>query len=387
MMAGRKTTVIVEPDADADGDTPRRGRPPKAREQTNTILSMSDLSEMLDVLDSAASGGSNPRIALYREDRSGSNTIYLFLDDLECCPQSYTQIGEKYGGGRLRIYARWKTDDGVWHVIMHNFALSPRFDVIAKANASRSGDDSSLTSMLPVGTPPRPVEHPAQALAVRPVEPQRNGMAETLAVIREIAAVMAPLLKPQRDPMEMLSMIAGMGQEMFKRSLSQADEYGRRVMDMVDARAGIETEPEDIPPPEDVAPKDPVIAMMLEALKTIVPMFRAVPDAVARGAAQPIAARPDVKALLTDVKRRRRMMFELRQVYPEREVERLCRVFGVPYKAPEPTEIAVERVPAATDDGPSTKEVQPFVQTDLFRREDAPQGDQAPQGAAAAGSE
>jgi hypothetical protein len=390
MMAGKKTTVIIEPDGEGEREGPRRGRPPKPREQTNTILTMQDLSELQDVTNEAINNEGNPRISLYREDRSGTQTVYLFLDDLDHCPVSYTEIGEKYGGGRFRIYSRWKIPEtGVWHVVMHNFALSPRFDSIARSNATREVDDTGL----PIGAPARAAVPQAQAVVVRQAEPPRDRMQDTLMVIREIAAVMAPLLKPQRDPMEMLSMIVGMGQTMFKRSLDQADEYGRRIMDMADAQAGIEQEPEAAPAAEEVAPKDPVIAMMLEALKTIVPMFRSIPDATAKAAAQPIASRPDVKALLSDVKRRRRMMYELRQAYPEREVERLCRVFAVPYKAPDPVvrhprqeygeEAAEDRMTAAApvDQDADAGQVQPFVQTDLFRQADAAQGPESAAGA------
>jgi hypothetical protein len=347
----RKTTVIIEPESgDEDRERERPARAPATRD--NTVTAIPDLSELQDVCIAAEDAGAVLRLGLYREDRSGTQYAHFYLSDLPRCPTTYSEVGEVHGGGRYKIFARWKVPGATsWKVFTHGFALAPRFDAIARANASRAIDDNGL----PVAAAPVPVAPPV-VVRTQPIEPTRDRMTDMLDMVKAIVSVVAPLIKPQRDPLEMIQVIAGMGQTMFKSQLDHAEDYSRRIMDMADARVGIEQEPA---PVEEPTPKDPVMAMMLEALKTVVPMFRSSPEATARQVAAPLTQRPDVKALIGDIKRRRRMMVELRKEFDEQEVARLCRIFNVPY-SPVPAQ-----QPGATAESPAAEPVR-FVRQDLF---------------------
>lgn len=356
-MARRATRVIIEPD-EGGGEERQPQKRQGRREQTNTFANAQDLSELQDMIQQAGDVGANAKVSLYREDRSGTQTVNQFLEDLPACPASYAEVGERHGGGRFALFSRWKIPDtGAWHVVSHRFILASRFDAIARANAAQPFD-----AAMP-GTVPAPVVRAAQAEIVR------APMADMLELVKAIVSVVAPLIKPQRDPLEMIQVIAGMGQTMFKSQLDHAEDYSRRIMDMAEAKVGVEAEPEQPPRVEDLAPKDPVMAMMLEALKTIVPMFRRAPEQEARAVAAPLAQRPDVKGLIGNIKRRQRMMVELRKEYDEQEVARLCRIFNVPYSAPAAPVAAPAVDPQDREDaGEVEPQPVPFVQQDLFQQ-------------------
>lgn len=267
-----------------------------------------DLKNYLDNLDNEI----EYNVRLYRRLQRKGRYKSVFIDEYNDELPTYTEVGEKFGGGDyefiIRIYSGGEKPD----IKSNKFSLDDRFDEMIK-----------------------PAAVPAVSSVVAPAPSPQNtddSFNNTIALVEKVISLIAPMMKQQApaapvNPFEGMAAVTAMANKMIENSfntqMKSQTEYFKQLKEkqeeIIDMAGNVATETE--PTESDTIQKG------IELVKQFLPMINTLGLGQLKPIAAPLKENPQVKYILDDQKRTGAFIKALEKTFPKKTAEKVVKVF------------------------------------------------------------
>lgn len=165
----------------------------------------------------AANGGEFPcTVYLYKFEKLKTKPERQLIDEFDNEHPSMREIGESYGSGRYELVATWTDNSGKRGIKGAKFSLAKRWDEVR--------DEIKRTKAY-----------------ANPAAGPMNSFAESMGMMRELVAVISPLVTAQakqaqsanNNPAAMLDQISAFGAKMLDSSFSQQMNTQNQMLSMM----------------------------------------------------------------------------------------------------------------------------------------------------------